>query len=52
MSFTEGDRVRHTGDDAEGEVVDTEFEAPHFQVEWDDGYKTLENLHTVEKIDG
>lgn len=50
--FEEGDRVRHYGEDIEGQVADTGYTAPKFKVEWDDGHETLESFHSVEKLDG
>jgi len=48
--FREGDRVRHKGEGVKGEVVSTAFKPPKFKVEWDDGYETLESVHTVEMV--
>lgn len=49
-SFSEGDRVRHEGEGIEGVVASTDWQPPHFRVEWDDGFETLESFHTVEFI--
>lgn len=50
--FQVGDRVVHDGEGIEGTVVNTERPpAPHFIVEWDDGQRTNESMHTVSEVD-
>lgn len=50
--FEEGDRVLHRGEQVKGTVVDVNYPAPKFLVEWDeDTPDTLESLHSVEPIE-
>lgn len=50
--FREGERVEHKGEGVEGEIASTDYSAPHFLVEWNDGEKTLESFHTVRSTGG
>jgi len=51
MTFNEGDRLLHSGENVYGEVAGTNYPPPMFKVEWDDGHTTLESMHTVVKLD-